>query len=386
MQNMSLFSQILQLIPKRTFAQLVEKHNVEYRSKGFSSWDQFVSMLFLQFSQASSLREISYGLQSCEGKLSHLNIKAPKRSTLSYANNNRNWEFYKELFEVILAQIKSSSKLKGHKFSFSNKLYSIDASTIDLCLSVFEWAKYKATKGAIKLHMRLDHNGYLPDFVHISDGKEHDVTAAWHFPFERGSVSVFDRGYNDYSLFKHIDEKGAFFVTRLKSNAKMTIVKKQDLPTNSDCDIISDSIIKFDKGAYTADLRLILVKDVEDREIKFLTNNMELSAETISEIYRERWKIELFFKEIKQNLKIKTFVGTSENAVMTQVYTALITILLLKYLKLKSEFKWSMSNLATLIRMNLFTHKNLWEWINAPYLLEEDVGKIESKQMRMNFT
>ena len=386
MKNMSLFSQILQLIPKRTFEQLVEKHNVEYRSKGFSSWDQFVSMLFLQFSQASSLREISYGLQSSEGKLSHLNIKAPKRSTLSYANNNRDWKFYKDLFEVILAQTKSSSKLKGHNFSFSNRLYSIDASTIDLCLSVFDWAKYKTTKGAIKLHMRLDHNGYLPDFVHISDGKEHEVTAAWRFPFEKGSISVFDRGYNDYSLFKYIDEKEAFFVTRLKSNAKVTIVEKQVLPSKVDCDIISDSIIKLDKGAYTDELRLILVKDVEDRYIRFLTNNMNLSAETISEIYRERWKIELFFKEIKQNLKIKTFVGTSENAVMTQVYTALITILLLKYLKLKSEFKWSMSNLATLIRMNLFTHKNLWEWINAPYLLEKDVGKVEAKQMSMNFT
>ncbi len=369
MKNMSLFSQILSLIPRSLFQDLVAKHKVEYRSKGFSSWDQFVSMLFCQFAQAASLREITMGLQSCEGKLSHLGIRSPKRSTLANANKVRDWRFYQDLFESILAIVKTGTQKGNHQFNFKNKLFSIDASTIDLCLNVFDWAKYKTTKGAVKMHVRLDHDGYLPDFIIVTDGKVHDVKAAWQFPYERGTVTVFDRGYVDYSLFDHIDSQDAFFVTRIKKNAVFTVIQDNALPANADEDLLSDSIINVSGKDYTKSLRLIVVRDTEGREIRFLTNNMELDAETISDIYRERWKIELFFKEIKQNLKIKTFVGTTKNAVMTQIYTALISILLLKYLKAKSKYKWSMSNLVAMIRMNLFTHKNLWEWIDKPFAI-----------------
>ncbi len=371
---MSLFSQMLEIIPKDLFIRLVKEHKSEYRSKGFGCWDQLVSMLFCQFAQASSLREITFGLQSCEGKLSHLGIKPPKRTTLANANMVRSWELYKDLFESLLKTVKNEASSKKRKFKFSNKLYSIDSSTVDLCLSVFDWAKYRTTKGAIKLHMRLDHDGYLPDFLLVTDGKQSDVTAAWNFPYEAGSISVFDRGYNDFKLFYHITKHDAFFVTRLKSNAKYEIVEKRALPANRDPDIVSDSIIRLTgqtaEESYPENLRLISVMDVEGQDIWFLTNNMNFDAETISDIYRERWKIELFFKEIKQNLKIKTFVGTTENAVMIQIYTALITILILKYLKMKSTYQWSMSNLAALIRMNLFTHKCLWDWINAPFIVK----------------
>lgn len=372
MKNMSLFSQILDLIPKSLFKKLVKKHKAEYRSKGFSSWDQLVAMLFCQFAQAASLREITMGLQSCEGKLSHLGIDPLSRSTLAYANEVRSWELYKELFDELLKMVKSESKSTTRNFNFSQKLYSIDSSTIDLCLSVFSWAKYRTTKGAIKLHMRLDHDGYLPDFLIVTDGKKSDVATAWEYPYDEGTISVFDRGYNDFKLFQHITDLRAFFVTRLKSNAKYEVVEELAMPDKHDPDLISDSIIKLTGAgadeSYTGNLRLICAVDTEGRDIRFLTNNFDLDVETISNIYRERWKIELFFKEIKQNLKVKTFVGTSENAVMIQIYTALVTILLLKYLKMKSSYKWSMSNLAALIRMNLFTYKSLFDWINAPFL------------------
>lgn len=370
---MSLFSQLLKLIPRSTFKRLAKQFKVEYRSKGFSSWDQFVSMLFCQFSGANSLREIEMGLHSCEGNLSHLGINAPKRSTLAYANEHRDWHFYKALFQEMLVIVKTEMHRHSRQFAFSHKLFSIDSSTIDLCLSTFDWAKYKSTKGALKLHVRLDHDGYIPDFLVITDGKVSDVSAAWHFPYDSGSITVFDRGYIDYLLFNHIHGNGAFFVSRLKKNALFTLVKNLPLPASHDEDLLSDSIITLNGESFTEEVRLVVVRDVEGREMRFLTNNMELSAQTISDIYRERWKIELFFKELKQNLKIKTFVGTTKNAVMTQVYTALITILMLKFLKVKATYKWSMSNLVALIRMNLFTQKYLWEWINAPkkYGMEE---------------
>ena len=383
---MSLFSQILSLIPRSLFKDLAAQYGVEYRSKGFSSWDQFVSMLFCQFAQASSLREITMGLQSCEGKLSHLGISAPKRSTLSYANQNRAWEFYQAIFESLLGLVRGEAGTRNKKFNFKHKLFSIDASTIDLCLSVFDWAKFRTTKGAVKLHVRLDHDGYLPDFVIVTDGKVHDVTAAWSFPYERGSITVFDRGYVDYSLFKHIENEKAFFVTRVKKNASYTVLEERSIPREADEDIVSDSIVRLKSCEYPEPLRVIEVVDVEGRSIQFQTNNFELSAETISEIYRERWQIELFFKELKQNLKIKTFVGTSKNAVMTQVYTALISILLLKYMKSKSSFGWSMSNLVAMVRMNLFTQKELWNWLNRPTDFIIEKVEHESYQIELNLS
>ncbi len=371
MKDKTLFLQILQLFSRHTFSTLVKKHQTEYRSKGFRSWDQFVSMLFGQLGHATSLREISYGLQSFFLKLPALGIFAPKHSTLAYANKHRSWRLYEDLFYVLLEKVTHEAKLKKSNFTFSNKLYSIDSSVIDLCLNLFDWAKSTSTKGAIKLHLRLDHTGYIPNYLVITDGKQSDVKTAWKFPYEAGSITVFDRGYNEYELYYHIEKSAAFFVTRLKKDAHFKVITKLVLSKDSDSDIISDSIIQLTgtgaKEAYRGNLRLIITKDTEGRKVRFLTNNFELSTNIISEIYRERWKIELFFKEIKQNLKIKKFVGTSLNAVLTQVYVALIASLLLKYLKLKATFGWAMSNLTTLIRMNLFTQRNIWEWINKPW-------------------
>lgn len=325
------------------------------------------------------------GLHSCEGKLSHLGIKAPKRSTLAYANEHRTWSFFEELFQEMLKIVKDEMHRHTRKLSFRNKLFSIDASIIDLCLNIFDWAKYRTSKGALELHVRLDHDGHIPDFVVASNGKVSDVTAAWHFPYESGSITVFDRGYVDYKLFRHIHDRYAFFVTRLKKNAQFTLIEEHPIPADHDEDLLSDSIIVLNGESYTEQVRMIVVRDVEGREMRFLTNNMELDAQTISEIYRVRWKIELFFKELKQNLKIKPIVGTTKNAVMTQVYTALITILMLKFLQVKASYKWSMSNLVALIRMNLLTQKYLWEWINDPELYGKKEIPPEAIQEVMEF-
>jgi len=367
MKKMSLFSQVLKIIPRNTFNTLIKKHQTEYRSKGFSSWDHFVSMLFCQMSEAKSLKEIELGLKSCEGNLSHLGINAPAKSTLAYANEHRDWRLFEGLFQQLLQDLRSQITEKSKRIALSNKLYSIDSTTVELCLNTFSWAKYRSTKGALKIHLRLDHDGYIPDFVVVGEGATHDVIPARDFPYETGSITVFDRGYVDYNLFKQIDEGGAFFVTRLKKNACYELVKKLNLPDKHDPDLISDSMIKLNGKSFTNPVRLVLLKDADGKEMRFISNNLELSAQMISDIYRERWNIETFFKHLKQKLKVKTFVGTSKNAVMIQIYTALIAFLLLKFIHAKSSFSWCLSNMVALFRMNLFSYKDLWSWIQNPF-------------------
>jgi len=294
---------------------------------------------------------------------------APKKSTLSYANAHRPWEMYQDLFYQTL-DICRASGTKKHKFRFKNKLLSLDSSTISLCLSLFPWAKFRRTKGAVKLHLLLDHDGYLPTYAYISNGKKHDVTVARKVPLSPYSIVTMDRGYNDYLLFAHWTENNIFFVTRLKDNASYTVVEERGVPKNRN--ILADQLIQFN-GHYAQKkcphiLRKVVVWDDEnDREIVLLTNHMEFGATTISAIYKDRWQIELFFKALKQNLKVKTFVGTSENALYIQIWTALIAILLLKYLQFKSKLNWSLSNLVAFLRWNLFTHRDLWKWLDTPY-------------------
>lgn len=378
-KNTSLFAQVLQFFPKSEFMELVHKHNAEYKAKGFSCWQQFVSMLFCQLGRANSLSEIVYGLQSCEGKLQHLGIQAPKKSTLAYVNEHRPWELYQSVFFSLLDKARLLASSKKRKFRFKNKLYSIDSTTIDLCLSMFEWAKFRRTKGAIKLHLRLDHDGYLPDYGIITDGKQHDVKVARQFHFAPDSITVFDRGYNDYKLFATICSCCAYFVTRLKTNADYIVIEERTVPESAN-GVISDKLIKLN-GFYAEKhcphiLRIVEFYDAEqDRTFTFLTNNLKLAASTIAAIYKDRWAIESFFKMLKQNLKIKTFVGTSINAVKTQIWTALIAMLILKYLQLESTFTWSMSMLSALLRMNIFTYRDLWTWINNPLHIDPEPEK-----------
>jgi len=364
----SIFSQLLQLFPRLEFQSAVAATKAERHMRGFTCWGQFVSMLFCQLGRAHSLREITNGLRSCEGKLKHLGIEAPKRSTLAYANEHRSWELYQKVFFNLLETCRGQVKVKK-PFRFKNKLVSLDSTTIDLCLSMYDWAKFRRAKGAVKLHLVLDHDGYLPSFGVVTDGKRHDVKVAHTLRFDPGTIVVDDRGYNDYGLFGKWTEQGVYFVTRMKDNAVYTVTETRDVPQNRS--ILSDEIIQLTGEAGKKcpyPLRKVTYYNAEkDETFVDLTNHLKLGATTIAAIYKDRWQIELFFKALKQNLKIKTFVGTSANAVKIQIWTALIVMLILRYLQLKAKFGWSLSNLVAILRMNLFVHRDLWAWLDHPY-------------------
>ncbi len=365
-----MFSQILKLIPRVEFERLVKHTQAERHAKGFSSWAQLVSMLFCQLGRAHSLREICGGLRSCEGKLVHLGIEAPARASLAYANAHRPWQLFQDSFVLLLGQIRNSGLELPRKFRFKHKLVSLDSSVIDLCLSAFDWAKFRRTKGAVKLHLLLDHDGYLPCFGVITEGSVHDVKVAQQLCFAPGTVVVDDRGYNDYALFGRWSAEAVYFVSRMKDNAVFEVVEERQLPHNRG--ILADQLIQL-TGVNARDkcpqlLRRVEAVHPESGEILvFLTNQLKLGASTIAAIYKDRWQIELFFRALKQNLKIKTFVGTSPNAVKIQIWSALIAMLLLRYLQLRSRMGWSLSNLVALLRMNIFTHRELWAWLDQPF-------------------
>jgi len=367
----SCFAQALSLVDRNDFARAVIDRRGERGAKGFSCWDQFVSMLFCQMGGANSLREICGALGTAMGKLVHLGMRAAAaRSTLAYANEHRPWEIYEDVFCSVLGRCQSLAATKKRKFRFKNPLRSLDASVIDLCLSVFDWARFRRTKGAIKLHLQLDHQGCLPCWALVTEGKTHEVKVAQRLSFAPGTIVAMDRGYNDYSLFSAWTEAGVFFVTRAKDNMVYESLEERDVPERGN--VLSDETIRL-TGAGAPEkcphlLRRIVVWDEENgREIVLLTNLFHLAARTVAAIYKERWQIELFFKALKQYLKVKTFVGTSENAVKTQIWVALIAILLLKYLQLRSTWSWSLSNLAALLRFNLLTYRDLWAWLDDPF-------------------
>jgi len=311
------------------------------------------------------------GLATCPGKVKHLGIDdAPKRSTLSYANEHRPWQLYQKMFYHLLEKCQAKAQLQKRKFRFKNKLFSLDASVIDLCVTLFDWAKFKQTKGAVKLHLLLDHDGYLPVFASVTEGYVHEINIARDIIFPKGSIVAIDMGYTDYSLFTRWTMQGIFFVTRQKENAAYRVLDELQIPQNRN--ILKDQIIEFTDYKARKDcphrLRRVEVWDKEnERTIVLLTNHLDFGATTVATIYKDRWQIEIFFKTIKQNLKIKTFVGTSKNALLIQIWTALITILLLKYLKFHSKMKWSLSNLIAMLRYNLFTYRDLWLWLDKPF-------------------
>ena len=365
----SIFSQMLQLFSRTEFEQAVREHRAEWHARGFSCWGQFVAMLFCHLGRAQSLREICGGLAASEGKLRHLGLPdAPKRSTLAYANEHRPWQLYRSVFYQLLSRCREVAGTHG--FRFKNKLLTLDATLIELCASVFDWAQYRRTKGAVKLHLLLDHQGLLPSFALVTEGRVHESRVARRLRFEPGTIVVFDRGYADYDWFAALDAQGVFFVTRLKENADYGVVERRPVPAGSA--VRRDEIIFLYKAARDGNLDLFLRRiEVWDEEQKrvlvFLTNHRGFAASTIAAIYRQRWQIELFFKALKQNLRIKTFVGTSPNALHIQIWTALIALLLLKYLQLRARFGWSLSNLTALLRQQLFVYRDLFAWIDEPF-------------------
>ena len=384
----SIFSQILQLLPRLPFEAKVQQHKAERHARGFSSWTQMIAMLFCQLGHAQSLREITGGLAACEGKLRHLGVsEPPKRSTLAYANEHRPWELYRSVFYDVLEHCQREAASQKRKFRFKHKLLSIDSTTIALSLSMFDWAQYKRSKGAVKLHLVLDHDGYLPQYAVISDGKEADINAAKQMSFAPGTMMVFDRGYADYDWWLKLTQQKVFFVTRLKDNADYQVVEKRGVPEKGN--VLKDEVIFLFKLAAKGGecfLRRIEVWVEEKQELMvFVTNNLTLAASTIAKIYKERWGIELFFKALKQSLKVKTFVGTSENAVQTQIWTALIAMLLVKYLQLKSTFAWSLSNLVALLRQQLFVYRDLMSWLNDPFQAPPALAGVHDGQLALEF-
>ena len=372
-QATSLFAQLLTHFPRTEFQSLVKRFGAERYAKGFSCWTQFVSMLFCQLARAESLREICYGLECCLGKLNHLGIdRSPKRSTLSYANEHRPAKFYEALFFAALNRFRSQNVLgpRQRQFRFKNRLLLLDSTVISLCLSLFPWAGFRRRKGAVKLHVVLDHADLMPEFVTITEGKRHEIPVMKQtMRFTKGSIIVADKGYIDYDSFGRWTEQGVYFVTRLKEDATYDLIERK-APTGAG--VRADLVIRingpFVKDKCPYDLRVVKFWDEESqREFTFVTNHHGLAAATIAAVYKERWKIETFFRTIKQTLHIKSFVGTTENALRVQIWTALIAMLLLRWMHHLSKAHWNLSVLAAMLRMNLFTYRDLVAWLDHPF-------------------
>ncbi len=356
----TIFSQILKLVPRHEFESLAKQHHSGRSFRTASRWSQFVSLSMAQLAGRNSLRDIVDNMSAQSHRLYHLGSTKLSRSNLSRINEDKPYGLYEALFGKLLSRCQRMTP--GHDFRFKNPLYSLDASTIDLCLSIFPWADFRTTKGAIKLHVGLNHDGYLPEFVTITEGKTQDISIGRTLKFPKGSIVAVDRGYNDYAWYNQLTSRGIFFVTRLKSDAATRVV--QSRPVLAEKGLRSDQSIEF-TGLRTAkkcpiQLRRIGYRDAETgKYYVFLTNNFKLAAKTIADIYKARWQVELFFKWVKQNLKIKSFLGTSKNAVMTQIWIAMCVYLLLAFIKFHSKLNKSMQQILRLLQLNLFDKRHL---------------------------
>jgi hypothetical protein len=373
MTNFTLFSQITSKLDKNSFKSLVNKYESDKSNKGFNSWTQLVSMLFCHLAKSTSVRDISNGLRSATGNLNHLGIqKAPSKSTISYQNKHRTHQLFQDYYFTLLKQLGQHNGLKQSKLKIKTPIYLLDSTTIPLCLSLFDWAKFRTTKGAIKLHTLLDYHSTLPHYVNITEGKIADNKGAESIPLTPGSVVVADRYYNDFPLLNIWDSNKVNFVIRHKSNLQFKTIKERELPKNHAQHVLIDQEIELlsvqSHNKYPKNLRRVVVWDEKNQQtIEIITNNFVWAAQTIGELYKARWQVELFFRDIKQLLHIKTFIGTSENAVRIQIWTALITILILKHLKHIAKFKWQLSNLVAFIRLNCFVKIELMDWLNNPF-------------------
>ena len=359
-------AQMLKLIPRHEFEKLANQHHRGRSFRKASRWSQFVTLLIAQLSGRNSLRDIVDNMTAQMHRLYHLGATQLSRTTLSRINEDKPYQLYEALFGELLSRCQSAAP--KHRFRFKHALYSLDATTIDLCLSAFPWAKFRSTKGAIKLHVGLNHEGYLPEFLTITDGKTHDVTAARTLDLPQGSIVVVDKGYNDYSWYKQLTDKGIFFVTRLKNNACYRVVERREVMKSKG--VTSDQLIEF-AGTVTARkcpirLRRIGYRDQDTgKHYVFLTNNLALAPRMIADLYKSRWQVELFFKSIKQNLKIKSFVGTSKNAVLTQIWIAMCVYLLLAFIKFQSKLAHSMQKILRILQLNLFEKRDLMDLLRG---------------------
>lgn len=359
----TVLNQMLQLVPRHQFETAVKSYVGDRYVKRFNCWNQLTTLLYAQASGKESLREIEQGLLVNDSRLYHLGLPAIKRSTLADANQTRSYKIFESLFYKILKRCQDLTP--KHKFKFKNPLYSIDSTVIDLCLSMFSWAKFMATKGGIKLHYEFNHSGQIPSFLVVTDAKQYETTVVKKFfTITADSIYCLDRGYNDFVLYRRINEAKAFFVTRARDNLDYTVIGQhtQTLKKN----ILSDEQIKLINKKYAKPLRLIRYLDKETDEIvTFLTNNFILAPYSITQVYKARWQIEIFFKWIKQNLKIKTFLGTSKNAVLTQIWIAMCYYMLLAYVKYQTKYRNSLFYLHRIIKETLLARLTLIDLLRA---------------------
>lgn len=377
--NNTVIAQLLKLIPRHEFETLAKQHHSGRAFRKVSRWDQFVALTTAQLSGRHSLRDIVSSLSAQAHRLYHVGSRLLTRTTLSRINNENPYQLYESLFGKLLQRCQSLAP--GHKFRFKNPLYALDSSTIDLCLSVFPWAEFRSTKAGIKLHVGLNQQGSIPEFLQITEANIHDVNIARKLDLPAGSIVAMDKAYNDYGLYKSMTDKGIFFVTRLKTNAKYRVTERKNVLFSKE--LTSDQTIEF-SGQITAQkcpipLRRIGYRDPETgKHYVFLTNNFALAAKTIADIYKSRWEVELFFKWVKQNLKIKKFFGTSKNAVMTQIWIAMCVYLLLSIIKFQSGLQRSLQKLIRLLQPNLFDKRDLIELLRGDPVRPSD---FQQKQM-----
>ena len=357
----TVLSQLLKLVPRHEFETLAKRHHVGARLRKMTRWSQFVAMAFAQFSGRASLRDVVSNLAAQETKLYHLGSSPVTRSSLARINEKQPCALYEALFAKLLSRCQGLAP--RHGFRFKNKLYSLDASTIDLCLSTFPWAKScAATKGAVKIHVGLDHDGLLPTFVTLTEGRSQDINIGRALKLPKESIVVIDRGYTDYAWYNQLNAQDIFFVTRQRKNARYRVTERRSVNTATGltCDQTIELTGRVKGKNCPIPLRRIGFKDPDSgNRYVFLTNNFRLSAKTIAAIYKARWQIELFFKWLKQNLKIKSFLGTSRNAVMTQIWIAVCVYLMLAYLKFVSATHRSLQQILRLFQLNLFDRRDL---------------------------
>ena len=388
----TVFSQLTQLICRYRFKKSVDTYNGDRYTKSLSCWQQLLVLLFAQAKGLDSLRDITVSLMSHHKQWYHLGLESVARSTLSDANNKRDAGIFESVFHDLLAKCRELSP--RHGFKFKNPLYSFDSTLIDVCLSLHPWATYRKKKGAFKLHTLLDHTGYLPSFMVLSDGKTHDITVMKDKTFgvpslPPDSILLIDRAYIDYKWLYSLARQNIFFVIKVKSNMHYAITGQQDIPKNKG--IVSDCHIRLtgpkSRDNYPKTLRMVTYLDHETGDAhQFVTNNFKLAARTIADLYKSRWQIEIFFKWIKQNLKIKSFLGTSKNAVMTQVWTAMIYYLLLSFIKFQTKCRHSLHDLTHIIGELLLDSVGIIEILTIPYQRFKTVNqKLQLYQLSLNF-
>jgi len=357
-----ILAQFLSLLPRYEFQRIVNKYKGDYRTKHFKCWDQLACMIFAHIRQERSLRDIDVSLNAHASKLYHTGIQQCPKSTLADANEQRDYRIFEDFAKTLMQRARREYANTELAIDVNNAVYALDASVIDLTLSLYPWAKFRKAKGAIKLHAMIDLRGNIPAFLTITDGKVHDVKAAPQVPIETDGIYVVDRGYVDFGWLWYINQASAFFVTRLKTSIKWTRVISH--PVDKSLGVRSDQEILLSTKRLTAlypmRLRRISFRD-EDRKrtLVFLTNNFDIPSETISALYKARWEIELFFKWIKQHLRVKTFYGTSANAVKTQIWVAMIVYLLLAILKERYRLEQTLSQLLHFLEVNIFEQKSM---------------------------